>query len=237
MAFLRQSIDEYEKQILNQIENIQIDERQKIEEYKTIIETQFNHFYSQRNVLSYLCSVNDQIKLIKNKSQFFSYVNQTTEILYRLQTPVLTDYYVSGGLDQLQTLKQQITQDIRVIQTLKQILPAYSDGKPQLMEQCETNRDVNLNDQSLTDDDVHIIVQKLKNNTVIIYFSFIFQSLVLKLNYFFILISQTMVTLNLSSNQITSEGIRDLIDILRFNEVLLLSIFIRYIYSFISYRL
>jgi hypothetical protein len=164
MTFLRQIIDEHEKKMLQDIEKFQIEENQLIEKYKKELENQLNYFDLQKKIFNLFISINDQIRLLKNKSEFFVYINQTSEILDKLQRPIGIDYNING-LGQLQNLKEQILQCAKVTESSKTIMQFSVDEKPQI-EKLITLQEVNLNGQSLTDQNMHMIVEILEKNTV-----------------------------------------------------------------------
>jgi len=164
MTFLRQIIDEHEKKMLQDIEKFQIEENQLIEKYKKELENQLNYFDLQKKIFNLFISINDQIRLLKNKSEFFVYINQTIEILDQLQRPIGIDYNING-LGQLQNLKEQILQCAKVTETSKTIMQFSVDEKPQI-EKLIALQEVNLNGQSLTDQNMHMIIEILEKNTV-----------------------------------------------------------------------
>jgi len=174
MTFLRQIIDEHEKQMLQDIENFQREENQLIQEYKIKLENQLKYSDLQNEAFKLIISVNDQIRLLKNKLQFFNYIYQTTEILEKLKIPMGIDYHISG-LGQLQSLKEQIIQCARVTETSKEIMQIFTDEKPQIdkfIAQYQSSEEVDLKGQSLTDQNIPIILEILKKSTVRIHLSF-----------------------------------------------------------------
>lgn len=166
MTFLRQIIDEHEKQMLEDIENFQRQEIQQIQRYKIDLNNRLKYFDLHKNSLNLLISINDQIRLLKNKSTFLNYINQTNEQLEELQVPTGIDYHISGeGLSH--TIKELIHQCVRVTESSKQIISM--DEGPQLerlIAKFQENSEVDLSRQSLNDENIHIIIEILKKATV-----------------------------------------------------------------------
>jgi S-adenosylmethionine synthetase len=172
MTSLRQIIDEHEKEMLEDIENYRREENHQIDQYKIKLENQLKVSNLQRQALKLIISVNDQIRLLKNKFEFLSYINQTNDILQKLQIPIGIDYHISG-LEHLQNIKEQIILYGTITETSKEVMPIFIDKKPEiekLIEQYQTNQEVNLDKRSLTNQNMSIVVEILKKCTVMTHF-------------------------------------------------------------------
>lgn len=168
MTFLREIIDEHEIQMLQDIENFQKQENQQIEKYKIKLENQLNNSNLQKQAFDLFISINDQIKLLKNKKQFIYYINQIDQILHKLETPNQINYYIQG-IYLLENIKQQIIQCATVTEHSNQITKLFTDEKftiEKLIEQYRTAEEVNLDKQSLSDQQIHFIIDIMKNNIV-----------------------------------------------------------------------
>jgi len=71
--------------MLKDIENFQREKNHLIEEHKIKLENQLKYSHLQKETFKLIISVNVQIRLLKNKLQFFfDYIYQITEVLEKL---------------------------------------------------------------------------------------------------------------------------------------------------------
>jgi hypothetical protein len=171
MTSLRQIIDEHEKQMLQNIENFQKEKTREIQDYKKQLENQLKNFDLQKYFFDLHILINDQIRLLKNKSTFFNYIHQINEQLEELQLPTGIDYHITGrGL--LNNIKELIQQCARVTETSKQIISISDQGSQmeKLIAQYQTNQEVDFSRQSLTDQNIHIVIEILKKTNVSTHF-------------------------------------------------------------------
>jgi hypothetical protein len=169
MIFLRQILDEHEKQMFQHIENFQRESIQQIENYKINLNDQLKYFHLYKYSLDLFISIHDQLRLLRNKSNFFNYIHQTNQQLEELHIPTGIDYHIIGNsLEYLNNIKELILQCARVTESSKQIISISEQG-PQmerLIMQYQTMKEIDFSRQSLTDQNIHIIIQILKQTNV-----------------------------------------------------------------------
>lgn len=161
MAALRQTIDEHEQKVLDEIIKIETDQKQQIEEYQVRLQSEQHSLDIQKSNFTIILSVKEHTKLLQAKQGFIDYSNRTNDTLKDLQPPILTGYRIEG-LYQLETLQEQIYQCGQFVQS-----STYSNSE---LENRITDNQVKtalkLDKQGLTDQDMEIIAATLRKTTV-----------------------------------------------------------------------
>jgi transcription termination factor NusB len=158
MVSLRRIIDKHEQTMLQQILTIEVNQKKRMEKCKMSLKNELQSLKMRNATLEMLFSTKDHTKLIQVKQEFESYVTKTNETLQRLQMPTRT-YHRLQGLDQLQEVKKKILQFGQYVN--------YSN--PQLDKRIADNgkeQKLILTKSSLTDMDIKIVADALRNNTV-----------------------------------------------------------------------
>ena len=109
MKYLRDLVDEHEKQMYEEIENFQREEMKQMEEYQMKLKNYFNNFHFQNHSFQFFLQTNDQFYLLKNQIHFSNYLSQTKDQFNRLQIPSGIDYQING-LEYQDRIKQLILQ-------------------------------------------------------------------------------------------------------------------------------
>lgn len=147
MNYLREIIDEHEKQMFNKIEQIQQEEFQQLEQYQFELNQQLNYFQFQYQIFRLFIQINEQISLLKNRSKFFEYISQTTNKFKELETPRGIEYQLNG-YEQLQTIKELIQHCVTVQD--QQIIPISIEQTinwERLIEKYQTENEIDFTRQ------------------------------------------------------------------------------------------
>jgi hypothetical protein len=158
MASMRQIIDAHEKTMLQHISTIEMKQKKLMEGYKTPLKNELKSLSMKNAKLKILLSSQDHTKLLQVKQEFDAYVNKTNETLQTLEMPTRT-YYHLQGLDQLQELKEKILQCEQYVKYINPRLEKkIADNK--------RNQTLSLEENGLTDFDMKIVADTLRNNAV-----------------------------------------------------------------------
>ncbi|CAF4556775.1 unnamed protein product [Rotaria sp. Silwood2] len=165
MAELRQIIDEHEKNMLQNISNTEEEQKTKLEDYKRSLTNDLQHLNMQKMSFEMLSLISNHNKLLEVKQGFDNYVNETNEKLKLLPMPTVTEYFLEG-IDQLQSLKQNILQCGRYIE-----VPPYRNPQlEQFINDNRKNRRIDLKLRNLTDSDMKIVADMIRQSTVETFF-------------------------------------------------------------------
>lgn len=152
MKYLRDLLDEHEKQMYEEIENFHREEMKEMEEYQMKLNNFFNNFHLQNHSFQFFLQTNDQFNLLKNQIHFSNYLSQTKDQFNRIQIPHGIDYQING-LEYQHRIKELILQ-YAVIQE-----------KTNLSSQIQQS-DYSKEDLDLTEQDFHSAIEIVKKNSV-----------------------------------------------------------------------
>ncbi|CAF4055174.1 unnamed protein product, partial [Rotaria sp. Silwood1] len=161
MTEIRQIIDEHEKNILQNISNTEEEQKKRLEDYKKPLTNELQRLNMQKVSFEMLSSIRNHTKLLEAKQGFHNYVKETNEKLKLTPMVTVTEYFLEG-VNQLQSLKQNILQCGRYIE-----VPPYRN--PQLEEFISDNRKsrkLDLKLRNLTDSDMKIVADTMRQSTV-----------------------------------------------------------------------
>lgn len=149
MKYVRDLLDEHEKQMDEEIENFQREELKAIEDYQMKLKNSLDYFHFQNRSFQFFIQTNDQFNLLNNQIHFLHYLSQTKNQFNRFQIPSEIDYQIHG-LELQQTIKELILQ-YGIIQE-----------KTQISSQSQTN----FEDLDLTEQNFNSAMEILRNNPV-----------------------------------------------------------------------
>ena len=156
MAALRREIDQHETSILQQISILRNQEKQKMNDYKGALEEHSQEYHVQKAKLENLRTDGTQLMQSKEASEIS--IQRSNETLKAMQIPRL-EYHHVQGIDQLQSLKEQIAQCGRYVK--------YSNPK---LERLILNRtvqhEIRLDDMGLTRADMEIVADAIRSMEV-----------------------------------------------------------------------
>ena len=156
---LRQIIDDHEKAIIQQIEENATKQRKRTEEYEKQLQNEQQNLNIQSALFETLKLTKNNTKLLQLKQELTDYVHKTFKDLVALETPNATGYSIEG-LDKLEELKENILEYGRFVES-----PPYSN--PELMESInQTKSTLYVGHRSLNTQDLKIIINVLQNNLV-----------------------------------------------------------------------
>jgi hypothetical protein len=165
MTLLRKIMDEHEKTMLQQILTIQQEEKTKLEKSTTPLKNELQNLNTQKATFEILLSSKNHAKLLQSKQGFDEYVNKTSGTLNSLKMLTRTQYCLDG-LDQLQTIKEKVTEYTRYVK-----MPPYRNPQlEKLINDNQTKQELNLQGQQLIDADMEIVADVLRKSTVRKYF-------------------------------------------------------------------
>ncbi|CAF1268946.1 unnamed protein product [Adineta steineri] len=217
MASCRQLIDEQEKVLLENIENVEKDQKKPIEDYKRRLQGEQQGLIEQ--VLNFMIDCKDKQprKQLEAKARFEEYITRTDEKLLELKPIIRTANYISG-LEKLREMEGQI-RNIKVEEVVK-----YENQQlRQRITNAPDKSTLNLGNLNLTDLDMEIVAAELEINktlkTLQLYTNQISdigaQHLADALR-----MNKTLTDLQLYKNQIGTNGLQDFADALRTNKTL-----------------
>ncbi|CAF1006618.1 unnamed protein product [Rotaria sordida] len=198
MNFLQRIINEHEKEILENIQNIDENNNKLMEDFKIRLQNELQQLDIQKTTLEILLSSNDPMKLMHARQDFFDYINRRNRILQGLQLPTKHIYYIEG-IDQIQNVRHNILQCGQLIDILKQpdeTIAYYNPQLEKLIIDNQTQQEWNFERKIMIDEDMKIIADALKNNT-------------------------RLIKLHLPQCQINDQGAKYLADVLQHNNTLI----------------
>ncbi|CAF4855062.1 unnamed protein product [Rotaria sp. Silwood1] len=162
MTLLRETIDEHEEAMRQQILTIEKEQKKQLEDYKTPLKHELQNLNIQKVTFEMLFSSKNYIKLLQTKQEFDDYVNKTNGTLKSLQMPSRTEYYLEE-LGQLQFIQEKIKQCGRYVE-----VPPYHNAQlEKLIAENGKKQTLNLKGKNLTDSDMKIVADLLRKSTVI----------------------------------------------------------------------
>jgi hypothetical protein len=158
---LREIIDQHEKAMMEQVSKAEKDQRKQFEDYKTLLRCELQSLNTQKATLEVLLSSKNQTKLLQSSKRFVECVDKTNGTLKSLSIPTRTNYYLQG-IDQLKILGEKILQCGKYIE-----VPPYRNPQlEKIIDDHRTKQELDLSDKSLTDSDMIIVADLLRNSTV-----------------------------------------------------------------------
>jgi hypothetical protein len=158
---LREIIDQHEKAMMQQVLTAEENQRKQFEDYKTLLTCELQTLNTQKATLEVLLSSKNQTKLLQSSKRFAEYMDKTSGTLKSLSIPTRTNYCLQG-LDQLQILGEKITECGKYIQA-----PLYRNPElEKIIADNQTKQELNLSGKNLTDLDMMIVANLLRNSTV-----------------------------------------------------------------------
>ena len=161
MTSLRRVIDEHEQTVLDQILQIEKDQKKQIEEYQTRLQNEQHSLDTQKSNFKIILSVKGHTKLLQAKPGFVDYSCMTNGTLEDLRPPILTNYRIEG-LYQLQALEEQIYQCGQFVQSSTYCNPQLE----QRIVDNQANPKLKLDNQKFTDQDMEVVADALRKSTV-----------------------------------------------------------------------
>ncbi|CAF3992518.1 unnamed protein product [Rotaria sordida] len=161
MTLLREIIDRHEKTVLQQISTIEEEQKKQLEDYKNPLKNELQHLNIQKATFEMLITSNNSTKLLQMNQEFDDYMNKTNATLITFRIPTRTEYHLEG-LDQFQILKQKIEQYGRYVE----IPPYHNLELEQFISENRTKQKFDLTGRNLTDLDMKIVADVLKESTV-----------------------------------------------------------------------
>ncbi len=158
---LREIIDQHEKAMMQQVLTAEENQRKQFEDYKTLLTCELQTLNTQKATLEVLLSSKNQTKLLQSSKRFAEYMDKTSGTLKSLSIPTRTNYCLQG-LDQLQILGEKIIQCGKYIEA-----PPYRNPElEKIIADNQTKQELGLSDKNLTDLDMMIVANLLRNSTV-----------------------------------------------------------------------
>jgi hypothetical protein len=160
MASFRQIIDEQERVLLKNIQDVEKNEKQSIEEYKRQLQGEQQNLIEQILNVVVISKDKQPMKRWEAKKPFDDYIKGTHLKLLELKPLTRTKQHVLG-LDKLKGMED----DIKNIKVDK--VPEYQNQP--LRQRIASNTDrskLNLSSSKLTDQDMEIVASELKTNKV-----------------------------------------------------------------------
>ncbi|CAF3894556.1 unnamed protein product [Rotaria sordida] len=161
MTLLREIIDRHEKTVLQQISTIEEEQKKQLEDYKNPLKNELHNLNIQKATFEMLITSNNSTKLLQMNKKFDDYMNKTNATLISFRIPTRTEYHLEG-LDQFQILKQKIEQYGRYVE----IPPYHNSELEQFIAENRTKQKFDLTGRNLTDLDMKIVADVLKESTV-----------------------------------------------------------------------
>jgi hypothetical protein len=161
MRSLREIIDQHENAMMEQVLTAEKNQRKQFEDYKTLLTCELQSLTTQEGTLEVLLSSKNQTKLLQSSKRLVEYMDKINGTLKSLSMPTRTNYYLQG-IDQLQISGEKILRYGKYIEA-----PPYRN--PQLEKIIDYNRtkqQLDLTNKSLTDSDMIIVTDLLRNSTV-----------------------------------------------------------------------
>ncbi|CAF1007132.1 unnamed protein product [Rotaria sordida] len=161
MAEMRRIIDEHEKDMLQKILNTEKEQKKRLENYKMPLMNELQRLNIRKVSFAMLSSIRNHTKLLEAKQGFDDYVNETNETLKSLQTPTVTEYFLEG-INKFPSLKEKILQCGRYVE-----VPLYRNLQlEEFITDNRRNQELDLKFRDLTDSDMMIVADVLRQNTV-----------------------------------------------------------------------
>ncbi|CAF4094290.1 unnamed protein product [Rotaria magnacalcarata] len=197
MKFLKQILEQHEEELLRKVENIDRDNNQLMEDFRIRLQNELECLENHKTILGILQSSRDPMKIIRARQGFIDYTDRIKRILVGLRLPAMHNYHIEG-IDQIQIAREKILDCGKFIEGL---IPTntnidYSNQRLEsLIVDYQTKEEWSFEKRYLTDQDMKIIADALKENT-------------------------TLKTLHLSQNLIADQGAQHLANALTQNKVL-----------------
>jgi hypothetical protein len=158
---LREIIDQHENAMMEQVLTTEKDQIKQFEDYNTLLTCELQSLNTQKATLKLLLSSENQTKVLQSSKRFVEYVEKAFGTLKSLRIPTRTNYYLQG-IDQLKILGEKILQCGKYIE-----VPPYRNPQlEKIIDDHRTKQELDLSDKSLTDSDMIIVTDLLRNSTV-----------------------------------------------------------------------
>ncbi len=160
MDSLRKIIDKQQKVLLDNIENVEKDEKKPIEDYKRLLQGEQQSLIEQVLNFVVVCKDKQPKKRLEAKRPFEDYIRRTRLKLLELKPLTRTTNHIPG-FEKIKEIEAQI----RNMKLEK--VPTYEN--PQLQQRIAsngTNTTLALNNSNLTDQDMEIVARMLETNRV-----------------------------------------------------------------------
>ena len=168
MNYLRQMIDEHEKQMLQDIENFHREELQQIDKYRMDLNNQWDYFQFHKQTFRFFIQMNDRVRLLRNQVKFSDYISQTKNILQEIETPKGIDYQING-LEHLQSIKPFLLRCATVEDIRQEIIPLpieQSINWEKFIDKYQTEEEIDLSKQFKNDQSLQYALQMLTKANV-----------------------------------------------------------------------
>ncbi len=167
MEALRKVILKHETEVLEKIENIETNENELINGFKTRLDNELESLHKQQKILETLSDGKDDTKLMRAKQGFIFYINRINRILDELRLPAKHEYSVKGT-DLIPTIRDNILACGR-LEDVRRTSDRKTYQNPQLetlLTDIQTKEELDLGAIILTDRDMEIVANALQKNTV-----------------------------------------------------------------------
>ncbi len=167
MEALRKVILKHETEVLEKIENIETNENELINGFKTRLDNELESLHKQQKILETLSDGKDDKKLMRAKQWFIFYINRINRILDELRLPAKHEYSVKGT-DLIPTIRDNILACGR-LEDVRRTSDRKTYQNPQLetlLTDIQTKEELDLGAIILTDRDMEIVANALQKNTV-----------------------------------------------------------------------
>ena len=168
MKFLKQILEQHEEDLSRKIENIDRANNQLMEDFRIRLQNELEGLENQKTILDLLQSSRDPMKIIRARQGFIDYIDRIKRILLGLRLPATHNYHIEG-IDQIQIAREKILECGKFIEGLTptNINTEYSNQHlVSLIVDYQTKEEWQFQTRYLMDQDVKIIANALKENTV-----------------------------------------------------------------------
>ncbi|CAF1090482.1 unnamed protein product [Adineta steineri] len=189
-ASIRRMIDDREKLINENLSDVDVQNKKKIEEYQIEWMQKWRNFREWRLLFKQRVTTADYVTILQHRDNYQLYFSTANEDWTNLRPPILSEYNVEG-VSQVHAAVKQALENIRVVEQS----PYQNPQLEELISNQKNNSTLNLNNHGLNDFDTIIIARALR-------------------------INMKVTTLYLGNNQITAVGAARIADSLRYIKIL-----------------
>ncbi|CAF1381266.1 unnamed protein product [Adineta steineri] len=206
---IRQIIDDYEKTVIEQIEENTNGDKKQIAEYEKHLQNQQQNLNMRRALCETLKLTHNHTKFLQFKQELLGYINKACVDLDRLKLPIATNW----DIDDFNKLKENILQ----FEHVNEATQHQSDDPSNKIQSkhylsCE-----------VSNDNINVVTDALRNNKPLTKLTIdgseieddAFQQLAHALKF-----NETLTTLVLGKNDIEVEEVKQLADALKYNTTL-----------------
>ncbi|CAF1677347.1 unnamed protein product [Adineta ricciae] len=170
MTTLKKIIEEYERQIMEEIEKTEIIETKDVDKYRTRIQNEAEGLHTQKQLFHTRRTCDDQMNSLRAKQRFLIHIKRVNEILGRLRKPITHQYNTEGiSLENIAQIRELIRHYARVTVTSHHTKDKIVYHHPELENFIADHQDARqwtISMGLLTDRDVQLINEALQNNNV-----------------------------------------------------------------------